>query len=75
MQAHKYTIVLDPWPDGNGYTVTVPALPGCVTQGKSRREAIKRAQEAIRCHIEGLNADNLPVPQEHAAPTLATVEV
>ncbi len=32
-----YTVVLDPDPDEGGYTVTVPALPGCITQGETGR--------------------------------------
>lgn len=45
------------------YVVTVPALPGCVTQGKDREEALERAQEAITGHIEALKLIGEPVPQ------------
>ena len=75
MRNLRYTVVLDPWPEGNGFTVTVPALPGCITQGKSREEAMERAQAAIACHIEGLLADGLAVPSERYAPSLASVAV
>lgn len=75
MGGHHYTIVLDPWPEGGGYTITVPALPGCVTQGRSREEALERAREAIACHIEGLQADGLPVPSEERAPSLESVYI
>jgi predicted RNase H-like HicB family nuclease len=71
----RYTVVLDPDSEGRGYTVTVPALPGCVSQGRTREEALQRCEEAIRCHIEGLAADGLPIPEETVAPTLATVAV
>ena len=54
----RYRVILERNELG-GYTVTVPALPGCVTQGKDRREALKRAKEAILCHLEGLLADGL----------------
>ena len=60
----EYTIVLDPAEDGEGYTVLVPALPGCITQGRTREEAIERAKEAIAAYIESLRADGEPVPQE-----------
>ena len=60
----EYTIILDPDDEGNGYTVLVPALPGCVTQGRTREEAIARAKEAIAVYIESLKADGEPVPQE-----------
>ena len=60
----EYTIVLDPIENGEGYTVLVPALPGCVTQGRTREEAIERAKEAIAAYIESLKADGEPVPKE-----------
>ena len=59
-----YTIVLDPAEDGEGYTVLVPALPGCITQGRTREEAIDRAKEAIAAYIASLQADGEPVPEE-----------
>ena len=60
----EYTIILDPDEKGRGYTVLVPALPGCVTQGRTREEAIERAKEAIAAYIESLEADGEPVPRE-----------
>ena len=46
-----------------GYVVSVPVLPGCVTQGDSRAEALRNAQEAIELYIEDCqeNGDVLPV--------------
>lgn len=46
MTEREYTIVLDPDEGEGGYTVTVPALPGCITQGETREEAIAMAEEA-----------------------------
>src|SRR5438876_1250078 len=37
----KYTIMLDPDPEEGGYTVTVPALPGCITQGETDRKSTR----------------------------------
>ena len=50
----KYTIILEPDPEVGGYTVTVPALPGCITQGETVEQCIERAQEAIAGYIESL---------------------
>lgn len=41
-------------PNGAGYTVTVPKLPGLVTEGSSLKEAREMARDAIRCHLEGI---------------------
>jgi antitoxin HicB len=60
----EYTIILEPDEDGNGYTVLVPALPGCITQGKTKDDAIARAKEAIEAYIESLQADGEQVPKE-----------
>jgi len=59
-----YTIILRPWEDGEGYTVIIPALPGCITQGYSKEEAITNAKEAILCHLEGLTKAGDPTPIE-----------
>ncbi len=60
----KYTIMLDPDTEEGGYTVTVPALPGCITQGETIAQCIKHAHEAIEGYIESLLADGEPVPEE-----------
>ena len=75
MSNRRYTVVLDPWPEGDGFTVTVPALAGCVTQGRTREEALERVQEAIAVYIESMEAHGEPVPEEYAAPELAAVTV
>lgn len=72
---YRYSIVLDPDLEEGGYTVTVPALPGIVTQGETLDEAIAMAKEAIQCHIEGLIADGEPVPEETQKPQIITVSV
>ena len=49
----RYTVVLEPDEEGQGYTVRVPALPGCVTEGRTREEALANAREAITGFIGG----------------------
>ncbi len=75
MSEYQYTIILDPDPEEGGYTVTVPALPGCVTQGETIEEAIAMAKDAIRLYIETLIADGEPVPQEREHPQALIVNV
>jgi antitoxin HicB len=72
---YTYTVLLDPDPDSGTWTVTVPALPGVVTQGDSIEDAIVQAREAIQVHIEGLLADGEPVPEERQRPQMVTVRV
>jgi antitoxin HicB len=70
----EYTIILDPDPDG-GYTVTVPALPGCITEGDTREEAIANAREAILLYIESLVEDGEPIPEDNPKAELLKVAV
>lgn len=57
----RFEVILDKNESG-GFTVTVPALSGCITQGKDRKEALERAQEAIEGFLEALGIEGLPVP-------------
>jgi predicted RNase H-like HicB family nuclease len=50
-------------PEG-GYTVLVPALPGCITYGKTVEEAIVMAKDAIRGYVESLIEDGEEIPLE-----------
>ena len=70
-----YSIVVDPDPDDGGFTVTVPALPGCITQGESIEECLANAREAIALYIEDLIAGGEQVPEEKAPPRLLKVTV
>ena len=53
------------YPGEDGYWVAeCPSLPGCVSQGASREEAVTNIREAIVGYIEVLKEDGLPVPEE-----------
>jgi predicted RNase H-like HicB family nuclease len=56
-----YTVVLEQESDG-GYVASVPALPGCVSQGASRSEALTNIREAIELYIEDCCEAGDPVP-------------
>jgi len=47
----KLTIVLEPQEEG-GFTAYVPSLPGCISQGDTKEEAIKNVKEAIELYLE-----------------------
>jgi antitoxin HicB len=50
-----------------GYTVTVPALPGLVTEGNDLEHARAMAKDAVRCYIEGLKKSKEPIPLERGS--------
>jgi predicted RNase H-like HicB family nuclease len=70
-----YTILLGPDPDNGGYTVTVPALPGCVTEGETVVECIQNAEEAICLYLDDLHDSGEPVPEEKVVPQAITITV
>jgi predicted RNase H-like HicB family nuclease len=63
MKVHTYRVLLNKEPEG-GYTVTVPALPGCITYGENIDHALDMIKEAIELYIESLEAHGDPVPEE-----------
>lgn len=63
MTQRTYRILLTPEEEG-GFSVSVPALPGCFTQGETIEEAIEMAREAISLYVESLEADGEPVPDD-----------
>ena len=69
-----YRVVLDPDPEEGGYTVTVPAVPGVVTQGVTIEQCLERVQEAIELHLTAMAEGGEPIEIEldkgHAEPTL-----
>jgi predicted RNase H-like HicB family nuclease len=63
MTQRTYRILLTPEEEG-GFSVSVPALPGCFTQGETIEEAIEMAKEAITLYVESLEEDGEPVPDD-----------
>lgn len=57
----KYRIHVEQDEDGI-FVVHVPALPGCITQGATRAEALANAREAIAAYLESLERHGEPVP-------------
>lgn len=66
MKTHTYTVHYQYFRDGDreGYNVIVPALPGCITWGRTLEEARLMAYDAIRCYLEGLIKDGDPIPDD-----------
>ena len=59
----RYTVVLEREDDG-GFVASVPALPGCVSQGDTRAQALKNIQEAIAFYVEDCRDAGDPVPTQ-----------
>ena len=56
-------VVIYPGEDGY-WVVECPSLPGCISQGRTREEAIANIKEAIEGYLLALEDENLPIPEE-----------
>jgi len=73
MKTQTFQLVFESDPTG-GYTVTVPALPGCITYGKNMQEAREMARDAIELYVEDMTASGEKIPRTGNA-LLGTIEV
>jgi antitoxin HicB len=71
----SYTLLLLPETDGSGFTVEVPTLPGVVTFGATREEAIAMAREAIDLYLETARDKGWEIPVERLSPELTRIDV
>jgi len=69
----RFQTVFRPEPEG-GFTVLVPALPGCITYGKTLEHAQRMAEDAITAYVEDMIADGEPVPKPDAS-LLGSIDV
>ena len=65
-----YTVILTPDSERGGYTVRVPALPGCNTEGDSLEDALSNAREAIELYLEDLRESGEPIPDDTGEQTV-----
>ena len=65
-------VILYPGEDGY-FVVECPSLPGCISQGKTREEAIENIREAIQLYIEVLEEKGQPIPAEKYETLLVAV--
>ncbi|MDO8621985.1 MAG: type II toxin-antitoxin system HicB family antitoxin [bacterium] len=70
----RYTAVFEPDPT-RGYTVTIPALPGCVSEGNDFESALRNIREAAVLYLEVLHERRRRVPRERRATFTAPLEV
>ena len=61
MASREYEVVLTPEEEGD-YSVTVPALPGCISRAETREEALAMIRQAIELYLESLEDHGDPIP-------------
>ncbi|HVF69893.1 MAG TPA: type II toxin-antitoxin system HicB family antitoxin [Xanthomonadales bacterium] len=70
----EYTAVFEPAEEG-GYVVTVPALPGCMTQGENFEDAVDMIKDAIGGYLAVLKDEGQDIPQENSDVVIAKISV
>ncbi len=75
MSDRHYTIILIPDPEEGGYSVRVPALPGCVTQGETIEECIAMARDALAGWLATAKDFGEPIPEEKEHPQAIIISV
>ena len=70
----KYTAVFEPAEEG-GYVVSVPALPGCFTQGETIEEAKNMAKDAIEGYLAVLKEQGWEIPRESGKAVISEISV
>jgi predicted RNase H-like HicB family nuclease len=73
-RVYHYTAVFAPAEEG-GFTVTVPALPGCVSEGDTFEEAQENIREALELYLEGVPETNRGPKPSRGLPVVAPIEV
>lgn len=71
----RYSVVIFPEPEAGGYSVSVPAIPGCVTQGETMEEALAMAAEAAALLLEVMVEDGEELPTEAPGVVFTSVDV
>lgn len=73
-QSYSFTVLFER--DEDGFIVaSVPALPGCFTQGRTHEEATANIKEAITAYLESLRKDGEPIPRQSTEEVIGRVQV
>lgn len=71
----RFKVIIEQELEETGFSVHVPALPGCVSQGETVEEALANIKEAIELFVWSLKDDKLPIPESDVDVELKEVEV
>ena len=70
----EYTAVFEPAEEG-GYVVTIPALPGCASQGETFEEAMAMIKDALEGYLAVLKEEGQEIPHENSETVITRVRV
>ncbi|HEY4504437.1 MAG TPA: type II toxin-antitoxin system HicB family antitoxin [Candidatus Paceibacterota bacterium] len=71
----EYVAVFEPDPKVGGFTVTIPALPGCISEGNTFEEALANINEAASLYLQTLRDERAEFPQESRGAVISPIYV
>jgi len=74
-KVYQYTAVFEPDQKSGGYTVIIPTLPGCISEGNTFEEASKNIQEAADLYLKTMKVYQGEIPRETSGIIIAPIQV
>lgn len=75
LKVYQYTAVFESDKKAGGFTVTIPSLPGCISEGDTFEEALKNIEEAAGLYLETMKKDKNIIPKQELGIVVAPVQV
>ena len=72
---YQYTAIFEPDEKSSGFTVTIPSLPGCISEGDSFEEALQNIQEAASLYVEVMKAQKVEISKGEKGIVIAPVKI
>ena len=74
-KVYKYIAIFEPDNKSGGFVVTIPSLPGCISEGDTFEKALQNIQEAASLYIEVMQKRNMGIPKEEKGVVIAPIEI
>ena len=74
-KVYQYTAVFEPDLEVGGYAVTIPSLPGCISEGDTFEDALKNIQAAADLYLDVMSQYQEKIPREEAGVFIAPIQV
>ena len=74
-KVYQYTAVFEPAEERGGFTVTIPSLPGCISEGETFEEALENIKEAASLYLEDIKEEEKDIYREGKSIIVAPIEV
>ncbi len=72
---YQYTAVFEPDKKSGGFTVTIPSLPGCISEGDTFEQAVLNIQEAAELYLDVMKQKKTAIPWEEKGVVVAPIQV